>query len=493
MIYSWRLDSPRLYVNSKPFTARQAFVAVTHTLQDVETITKSLKMGKITDANGPFAKASKSNGSKKKKSGRTNWIEKEEQLQSRIAKDVLAPLQAEESTYFAKASRFENRRNNILRKKERDARQAFLAAERAAAMHETRSYGASGSTRTSTRLRTSTRTAATNGYDEAAMDSDLDRAIRDSERAYRKRRRGSDDEGEMSEPDFVGAGRRGSHGQYAGMDLNSEDDEEYDELASDSDDGRKIDVQTSKRSVRGATNGRASTNGRGHIPGERRSQRASARQNDSRDSSPEYSGNHNASVRRRGEPEIVRRASPEKPAEEFHHDYEEIWSKNTYKGYWYGGKFVPAKKGDVPLYKLLRMGLPFPVPDVSGDANSTDQTVPTLNNSVDSLPTSAVPTLEMETDTVEEDEEAKDSDVIKSENYAAGRESSVPLVVVASRSSNGTSSRKVDNGRHLSRHSDEEEDELDGGDDEPPKKVLSSGNSASRIEVVIPKRTIVPA
>lgn len=67
-------------------------------------------------------------------------------------------------------------------------------------------------------------------------------------------------------------------------------------------------------------------------------------------------------------------------------------------------QFIPAKAGDIPLYKLARMGLPMPTEHGAGpDANISAES---------SVPGSAVPTLELDNgDSSEEDEKkARTSD-----------------------------------------------------------------------------------
>ena len=64
-------------------------------------------------------------------------------------------------------------------------------------------------------------------------------------------------------------------------------------------------------------------------------------------------------------------------------------------------QFIPAKKGDIPLYKLARMGLPMP----TEHGNAPDANV----SAESSIPGSAVPTLELDNGNTS-DESAKQED-----------------------------------------------------------------------------------
>lgn len=208
-----------MYVNSKPFSARQVFVAVSDTIEQVQEVADSLRATPVA-VNGKASAAAKGKGKQ------SSWITKEQHLQANITKNVLGKLTSEDSAYAQRTAVFEEVRNNIIRKKERIARSAALAAEKAA-MAELRAQGMlnglSGS-RTSTRLRKVTK-PFTNGYNDAAGDEELDWALQESDRAYKRQRRGTSGSEYSDRPSYVGLD----------WTKQEDDEEEYDELQSGSD------------------------------------------------------------------------------------------------------------------------------------------------------------------------------------------------------------------------------------------------------------------
>jgi hypothetical protein len=165
---------------------------------------------------GPFAKAA--NGKKvkeKKKKGRALLLENEEKLHEYIRDIVIPSLESAESPYFERKNKFENRRNNLIKKVQRDARMETLAAQRSI-------DPGYGSLRASTRLRRGARVS--NGYDESAKDMEIEAAIRESERSSRKRRKSGDDEDSDEEYDD-GMDLDDTRGQSEDDHFEDEDDE----------------------------------------------------------------------------------------------------------------------------------------------------------------------------------------------------------------------------------------------------------------------------
>ena len=378
-------------------------------------------LNKAGKANDPFSKALKGKGKLAPKDQRE---ENEKKLHKKITA-ILNALSSEETGYEARMVALRTRRRVLVEKREKKRRAEALAAARAADLAaNVQIHG----TRSSRRLRRGNRDSA--GYNEGAGDDELEQALRASEREARKRRRleggsDSDDSSSGSEAGF----------NYGGMDVENDDEEDYDvDMEDESQEKRQ-----SRRSNGGARNGK----GKPVIPGERRSTRVRrSRRNSSRESSEEPPVRGGS----RRQAAIVRSYSEEEESdseedEEGKHPFdglEEVWSKGKYTGYFtvdrkvgiwlfcieiqiltFTHQFIPAKPGDIPLYKLARMGLPMPTehggaPDVNVSAES-------------SVPGSAVPTLELDNGNSSDEENAKQED--GEENS----DSDADVVVVASR------------------------------------------------------------
>lgn len=224
----------------------------------------------------------------------------------------------------------------------------------------------------------------------------------------------------------------------------------------------------------------------------------------SRESSPEppYS-------RRGGRgAQVVRPVSPEKstavPPEEIHPDYEEIWSKTKYAGYWYNNTFIKAKPGDIPLYKLARQGLPFPIPTPEEGGPEASNTSTTSNATTDA---SAVPTLEMDVDTVDEDgddvksmagtiEAGSEDDEDRKNRTLREDMLSPPVAVRMLPAANGHAKalQPNGNGKHDSGSEvDELSMDLDSVHDDSdatPAKASAKPVRNAHIEVVVPRRSL---
>ena len=333
--------------------------------------------------------------SNKPRSPKEQRLAREQALHKHLSTVVLPSLESEESPYFTRMSRFTSRRYNILKKRDKEARLATVAAERAAAKDLP---DGSGAFRSTTRLRRTTRQGANGyGYDESARDDELERALRESERDTSRKRRisGSDYE----EPDYAG--------MVAENDGQDEEAYEY-----DIDDESQENGRTRKSTRRITAKPKKPT-----IPGERRSLRARPKP-ESRESSVE--------VIVESKPVIVRSYSPEhEPPPIRFGGLEEVWSKGRYLGYYaLDGSLVKAKKGDMPLYKLAKLG--FPMPDISGPAKIDADT---SGISGESLPGSAVPTLEMENG---DENRGSPSSTIEADDNRDRSEASSPGMTVTS-------------------------------------------------------------
>lgn len=353
-------DSPRLYVNSDPYSSKQNFVAVSDTPKEISELLTGLhappKQASTIKLSGPFAKAAEGGKKKKKekkKKGKALLLENEEKLHAYIRDFVLPSLDAseiKESPYYERKNRFENRRTNMIKKVQREARMETLAAARTV-------DPGYGSLRSSTRLRRGAG-APVNGYDEHARDQEIEEAIRESERAAKRRRKA------------------------AGSDVDSDEDEEYDDkmeldangnehsddednfLDDEDEEGASSSRRASRRKNR--RSGASNSNTRVSIPGERRSSRQTAPASYTyRVPSPEI-----VSTTKSQKASIVRSHSPDfdlsndfedlKEEEPFG-GLEEVWTMGRYRGYYRpDGTFIKAQKGDIPLYKLAKMGLPLP-------------------------------------------------------------------------------------------------------------------------------------
>jgi hypothetical protein len=358
-----------LYVTGKFHLQKPAFVAVSDTVEDFEEVLESLHKPPPPekDKNGNIIKVK----AKRPKTPKEKAIVDEQKLYTKLS-NLLPPLQAEDVPYFVQVKKVTASRTNAIKKKEREARQAALVAERAAnKVARAQNPVQESSSRTSSRLR-NTRRKSADSYDEEAADDDLERALRESDREHRrKRRRSGSDAGEAVD--------------YSGMDLDTEEDEEYDELEDDYDQ----EAAGLRRSSRAARPTKVV------IPPERRSTRTRGKVED-RDSSPEYVVSVPSTSRRMSldpqeeqEPEAVKFGG-----------LEEVWSKGKYQGYFDSERtFVKAQKGDIPLYKLAKLGLPMPTEPGyrrAGENGTEGDGVDELAESSTSLPSSAVPTLEPE-------------------------------------------------------------------------------------------------
>ena len=387
-------DSPRLYINSKPSSIKQNFVAASDTIEEIEEIVQCLRAAPVNHGNSdnPFSKTRL----KRPKSSKDEGISREQALHTFLSKIVLPSLMSEDSPYWSRVSKFTTRRYNIVKKRDREARLSTQAVERAAFRDMPDApYGGS---RSSTRLRRGTRQHSNgNGYDESARDDELERALRASEMDHLQKRRRSGSTYE--EPD------------YRGMDLdeNSREEEEYEYDVED----ESQRTRHSRKSSRHTTS-RAS---KPSIPGERRSMRARAKPG-SRDSSPE--------INVESKPAIVRSYSPEHVSLPIKFGgLEEVWSKGRYLGYYsLDGTLVKAQKGDMPLYKLAKLGLPMP--GLSGVAR-VDPDISGISG--ESLPGSAVPTLEMENGN--ESRGSPASTIEAEDNRDRSQESSPGLTVIS--------------------------------------------------------------
>lgn len=450
-------DSPRLYVNGDPYGKNPSFVAVSDTPREIHQILTGLQVPPKPSAklSGPFAKAAdgKKLKKQKKKKGRALLIENEEKLHEYIRDIVLPSLESAESPYFERKTRFENRRSNMIKKVQKEARMEALAAQRTV-------DAGYGSLRSSTRLRRGAR--ITNGYDESARDLEIEAAIRESERAARKRRR-TGSESSDGEYDDERDTKNGHHdAESDGDDFDEDDDEDGNSRRS--------------RRARARNNGGSSSNSRAAIPGERRSARQHL-QAQYREPTPEIvQTGRKASIVRSNSPDLTLELDGEDEEEAPFGGLEEVWTMGRYRGYFRPDRtFIKAQKGDIPLYKLAKMGLPLPplsgpIPGASSNSNSassngassTAQSVAdriaaingevprsrtstshsasgAANQSMDvdgdiSMPGSAVPTLLNETD----DRETDDSNVLPEESMNgddADEEDSDSPVVVSSSSS----------------------------------------------------------
>lgn len=302
---------------------------------------------------GPFAKAADGKKQKqKKKKGRALLLENEEKLHEYIRDVVLPSLESSDSSYFERKTRFENRRNNAIKKIQREARMETLAAQRTV-------DAGYASLRSSTRLRRGARVS--NGYDESARDVEIEAAIRESERNARKRRKRSGSEDSDEEYDDV-------------MDL----DETRSQSEEDQFDEGDEEHGNSRRQRRAAGRNGASSSSRATIPGERRSARRQL-QTYYREPTPEAVAS--TSSRKAS---IVRGESADFEVDEEKEEapfggLEEVWSMGRYRGYYRPDRtFIKAQKGDIPLYKLAKMGLPLPpltgpIPGASSSSTTASQ------------------------------------------------------------------------------------------------------------------------
>lgn len=344
-------DSPRIYVNSDPYSHKPSFVAVSDTPKEIHELLLGLAIPPKQPAklSGPFAKAADGKKAKqKKKKGRALLLENEEKLHEYIRDVILPSLESANSPYFERKTKFENRRSNMIKKVQREARMETLAAQRTV-------DAGYGSLRSSTRLRRGAR--VTSGYDERARDMEIEAAIRDSERNARKRRKrsGSDDDDDDD-----------SDAEYDDrMDLeNSHGQSEDEQLDDDEDD---VHGNISRRSRRAARNG--ATRSRATIPGERKSSRQHTQPANYYEPLPSLDGpsaTASASTSRkasvvRGDLDDLDLGGLEEEAEAPFGGLEEVWTMGRYRGYYRpDGTFIKAQKGDIPLYKLAKMGLPLP-------------------------------------------------------------------------------------------------------------------------------------
>lgn len=365
------IDSPRLYVNSDPYSHKPSFVAVSDTPKEIHEMLSGLAVPpkQSVKLGGPFAKAADGKKSKqKKKKGRALLLENEEKLHAYIRDIVLPSLESSDSPYFERKAKFENRRTNMIKKVQREARMETLAAQRTV-------DAGYGSLRSSTRLRRGAK--VTNGYDESAKDMEIEAAIRESERNARKRRkrRGSDD------------GDDDSDGEYDDrMDLDNsrgQSDEEH----FDDDEDDEMHGNSSRRSRRAARNG--STKSRAvAVPGERKSSRQHTQPANYYEPLPSLDGpsaSASASTSRkasvvRGDLDDFDLGELEEEEEAPFGGLEEVWTMGRYRGYYRpDGTFIKAQKGDIPLYKLAKMGLPLPplsgpIPGPSSPSNDATST-----------------------------------------------------------------------------------------------------------------------
>lgn len=336
-------------MNSDPYSHKPTFVAVSDTPKEIRTLLTGLQQPPKQSLNklkGPFAKAANGKKTKeKKKKGKALLLENEERLHEYIRDIVLPSLESEESTYFERKAKFENRRNNLIKKVQRDARMENLAAQRAI-------DPGYGSLRASTRLRRGARVS--NGYDESAKDMEIEAAIRESERNSRKRRKSGDDEDSDEEYDEI-------------MDLDDTRGQSEDDQFEDDDEDEEGNSRRSRKAARrsGANNSRAT------IPGERKSSRQQTQPTNYYEPLPplvDTSRSATASASTSRKASVVRGdlAEFELDEEEVEEEapfggLEEVWSMGRYRGYYRPDRtFIKAQKGDIPLYKLAKMGLPLP-------------------------------------------------------------------------------------------------------------------------------------
>lgn len=367
-------------------------------------------------------------GGSNSRSPKDSGILREQTLHAKLA-EIVEELRSEKSAWSMRVNRYRNRRYNIVKKKERETRQIALARGRANGEFDL--PAAYVPTRSSTRLRKGVRKASTD-YDDSAADEDLERALRESEREFRssKRRRAGSDYEEVD---------------YTNMDWNADEGEdEY------NDNGDDQDMNGPRRSSRAAVAVTGSNKpSKPFIPGERRSARQKF-QVDSRETSPEIS-------RPRARIYRADSADPEDGSDEDEGPVkfgglEEVWTMGKYRGYYnVDGSFVKAEKGDVPLYKLAKMGLPLPnepgykskgdaaasSPPPPPSATAAEMAVTTNGghpvdpNESTSLPGSAVPTLEPENG-----DESRDSppSSIAEEEDVHSRHSSPDVTAIAATS-----------------------------------------------------------
>lgn len=447
-------DSPRIYVNSNPLASRQSFVTVADTLEEIEKLLTGLHEAPLITAEqlaGPFAEAA--NGRKKKlkekrKRGRALLIDNEQNLYAHLRDVVIQSLNTPESPYFQRLEKLYTRRTNLVKKVLRDSRQEILAAQRQADVEM-------GLVRGSTRLRRGARVPTS--YNEIARDQEIEARIRESEREARKRRRSSSDESEDSYDDDDEQQKRGrSVGSNSDGTHNSDDDD-------DDEDGDEGLARRSRRRHKQVEPIRTV------IPGERRSARQQLRpqqQQQVREPSPPPSPEV---VSRKAS--IIRSYSPDLESDVNEAPFgglEEVWSMGRYRGYFRPDRtFIKAMPGDIPLYKLAKMGLPLPpltgpIPGTAGTAphpkmnghknnsnangngnasrtsngngNASGNSNTTMEVEDLSIPGSAVPTLEAETDDRETDDSVMMAEDRDDEDDDPG---SPPIVVTSKRFSDG--------------------------------------------------------
>ena len=322
-------DSPRLYVNRNPTSPSSIFVAVADSVEDIQEILQCLHSPpKAQDkASGPFAKAKKP----KQKSKDVKFIT-EGSLHKALSSFLQDKLEADDSPYFTRLARVKSRRYNLIKKRDREARAAILEADRA--LHP---FQDSRPLRSSTRLRPARN--GNGGYNENTGDQELERALRESERTYGRKRRRSGSEYEDVD--------------YTGMFVDNDDEENLDD--EDEWGNENNDEDGDQNGRRKSSRKTAAKLSKPTIPGERRSLRARPQAAGSSDEENDDDLVYTkATVVRSFSP--VRNDSPPRFG-----GLEEIWSMNKYMGYnTPNGTFIKAQKGDVPLYKLAKMGLPMP-------------------------------------------------------------------------------------------------------------------------------------